>query len=271
MATKIVYDAIRKYSHKIATQHTLSKSLEELCYTHLLYGQYKQQSFSNWLNTTQPTRNWNISPENKLLTLNPGSTDEINVPMKCIGTHNRESNVFQWMDKEDIFSNQSVQSISHVLEFQTESQHNCGDHFGYILSSIIVSILNSHGYYVGFGLNSDEEDPNMMVFVLLNELPQFVNYQQSKGIDTDVEVLMNCWDYTFNHLLPKSNVNLTDNLKIFDHLFKHYHIQCTVQHIPSNNHSKLLLGDNTFNVKCMEFEANGEFYSINDLVISDYQ
>ena len=212
--------SLRKCStNRIDTNHAYSNQFEELCYKHLLFGQCKQQSFANWLNTTQETRDWNISIRDQTFTLNPGRPTAIEMPLQLIGSHCRDSNVFRFAYQTQEFESECPEITSVIKriqtqctgipEFETASLEDCGDNIGYILSSMVISALDIDAYYVGYGHGmdgSDDREPSTMMFVLLNELETYTNYKESEWMRSDLESLMNSWDYTFNHLCTKSHL-----------------------------------------------------------------
>eukprot|EP01084_Bolivina_argentea_P292348 502571_1 len=236
-----------------------SKQFIDVCYKHLLLGQCKHQSFMNWLNTHQ-IKTCNISIKDKIFTLNPENNKSIHLPLQLIGSYNKTSNHFKFSynDPSDISSeiNKIKTQFPEIPEFQNEYITNCSNELGYIMSSIITSMLNMDGYYVS------TKDDSIMTYILLNELSEYTNYEykEFEGINLNFEQLYNCWDYTFKHLVTKSNLELTDNVKIFNNLFRQCNIQYDIKKDKLTGHSTIEFETNFLDVSTMHFDDKNEFY-----------
>lgn len=243
-----------------------SNEFKDVCYEHLLYGQCKQQAMANWLNTTQQTRNWNISIPEQTLTLSPGTDTELIVPLQVIGMYKKADNVYLLSEYDQFLE---------IPEFKNRVMTECPSDIGYVLSALTVSLFDLDGYYVGYGLNENDKDSNLMYFLSFDELGKYSNFNRDQALNNlDLESLMESWDYVFSHLCPKVGLDLKDNVKILTNLFEKFGIKCAVSDIANSENlyldQKMTLAENQFNLQSITFDKNAEIYALNDIVLAEH-
>lgn len=169
---------------------TLSGPFQELCYQHLLHGQLKQHWCRNWLFGKADTTNWKISLKEQWFKLHSDSDTAFTLPLQLLGTFSAETDSFLFAHRSPevldtapsvVNKIQSLSSMySDIPEFQMPFIEHCDENLPYILSSIMLSVLDIDGYYVGsFPYHSGQPT----VFVLMDQLERHSDFNAAEWKD----------------------------------------------------------------------------------------
>ena len=284
MAT--LYRSFRKCSNSTIKQskQTFSKEFEDLCYKHLLHGQYKQQSSRNYLFDLPDTSNWNISLKQQIFKLHSDYDTAFKIPLQLLGTYSKQNQSFLFANynPELIKNNKSVITKTKEIfdkfteiaipEFKNGIIENCNENLPYIYASLIISILDIDGYYVG-SYPYDKQQP--ILFILMDKLSDYTDYNEQENMSTHISDLMNTWDFTFNFMTKQCCLDgLTDNVKIFENFFASLNVPCNKQENviitdfksgEAINATRLTLGKNAFDLTDIDFDEETEIRRINGM------
>ena len=275
---------IRKCSNSTAKQskHIFSKEFEDLCYKHLLYGQFKQQSSRNYLYNAPNTSNWNISLKEELFKLHSDYDTAFKLPLQLLGTYSmqHESFLFANYNPELIKNNPSTISrtkeifdkFTEIPEFKTGIIEDCNQNLPYVYASLMISILDIDGYYVGT-FPYDQQQP--ILFILMDKLKEYTDYDQNENASLEVSDLMNTWDFTFNFMTKQCGIDgLNDNVKIFENFFNKLNVRVNKQENviitdyesgSAINATRLTLGKNGFELSDIDFDEKTVIRRINGM------
>ena len=274
---------IRKCSSATSKQSKpiYSKEFEELCYKHLLVGQHKQQSCRNFVFNQQHSSNWKISLPEQTFKLHSDSDTAFKIPLKIFGTYSKENESFLFADcnqelidvyPETISNIRALkEKFSEITEFQQRMIENCNENLPYILLSLMISLMDIDGYYVGsYPYNTKQP----ILFLLMDQLSKYTDYIEEEYVNTDMSELINTWDFTFNFMVKQCGLDLPDNIRIFEEFFAHFDIACKKEEnviITEYNTgraitvTRLTMENNMFNLKDIDFDSNMDMRRLNGL------
>eukprot|EP00483_Globobulimina_turgida_P007835 UN07850 len=160
-----------------------------------------------------------------------------------------------------------------INEFQQIIIEHCDENLPYIFASLMISLLNIDGYYVG-SYPYNKKQP--ILFILMDELTKYSDYNEAEYMSTDMSELINIWDFTFNFMCNQCGLNLNDNITIFENFFAHYNIKCNREEnviITDFNSgaaiivTRLILERNVFHLKDIDFDDQNDIRRINGVIL----